>query len=173
MSECECCSAEGAGSGEMACLLPEQPLQAVPANCPVCGSVGKRVVPITLKAMLAVSLTEIREVEYRFCPQADCPVIYFSEDHVQTFTESELRERVFQKHVDDDEVFVCYCFRHTVGAIRREFLETGASTVAEAVNAGIRAGKCACDLRNPQGLCCLGNINATVKRLQAQVPDMG
>ena len=31
-----------------------------------------------------------------------------------------------------------------------------------AVEAGIRAGKCACDIRNPQGSCCLGNVRAVV-----------
>jgi hypothetical protein len=41
------------------------------------------------------------------------------------------------------------------------------NAIAVAINAGIRAGACACDLRNPQGACCLGNARALVKLLLA------
>lgn len=30
------------------------------------------------------------------------------------------------------------------------------------ITAGIRAGQCACDLRNPQGICCLGNVRRLI-----------
>jgi hypothetical protein len=87
----------------------------------------------------------------------------FSEDGTQIFTTDQVRERVYQKEPDGDDVFVCYCFRHTPGSIRAEFAATGASTVIDAINAGIQAGQCACDIRNPQGACCLGNVSAVVK----------
>jgi len=32
------------------------------------------------------------------------------------------------------------------------------SLIIEDIQAGITAGQCACDLRNPQGTCCLGNV---------------
>ena len=34
------------------------------------------------------------------------------------------------------------------------------------IHAGINAGQCACDLRNPQGSCCLGNVRGLIKRLE-------
>jgi hypothetical protein len=34
----------------------------------------------------------------------------------------------------------------------------------EEIKAGIKTGQCACDIRNPQGSCCLGNVSAVVKR---------
>ena len=117
--------------------------------------------------MLAISLAVIRPVEYRFCRTVQCPVVYFSSDGRQTFTERDLRERVYQKHPNDDAVFVCYCFRYTPGAIRAELRVSGVSTTVERINAGIAAGQCACDIRNPQGNCCLGNVTTTVKRLEA------
>src|SRR5258708_5215507 len=118
--------------------------------------------------MLAVSLLAVRDVAYLFCREADCPVAYFSADGTQTFTTNQLRERVFQKEPESDDVFVCYCFRHTPGSIRDELIETGRSAVVEAINAGINAGQCACDLRNPQGACCLGNVGAVVKRINRE-----
>ena len=76
---------------------------------------------------------------------------------------------VHQKHPDDDYVFVCYCFRHTPGSIRAELVETGQRTVVETVTEGTQGGQCACDIRNPQGSCCLGNVRATVKRTKLEL----
>jgi hypothetical protein len=119
--------------------------------------------------MLALSLTEVRHTPYFFCGDADCPVVYFSEDGNQTFTKDQIRERVYQKEPASDDVFICYCFRHTPGNIRAEQDITGDTTIIEAINAGIRNGQCACDIRNPQGSCCLGNVNAFIRLLkQAQ-----
>ncbi len=137
------------------------------ALCPRCKQAGKHVDLSTLKALLAVPLTQLRHPEYRFCPTPGCPVVYFSVDGTQSFSEAEVRERVYQKHPADDEVFVCYCFRHTVGSIKAELAATHQSTIVEAVTAGIQAGQCACDSRNPQGNCCLGNVRAALERIQS------
>ena len=119
--------------------------------------------------MLAISLAVIRPVEYSFCRTVQCPIVYFASDGRQTFTEGDLRERVYQKHPDDDAVLVCYCFRHTPGTILAELRVFGISTTVERINAGIAASQCACEIRNPQGSCCLGNVAATVKRLEAEI----
>jgi hypothetical protein len=137
------------------------------AACPTNQRIGRRVDSLTLKALLAVSLTEVRPIEYRFCREADCPTVYYSADGTQCFEESALRERVFQKHPTDDDVWICYCFRHTLGTLRAELAETGNSMVVEAITAAIQAEQCACDIRNPQGTCCLGNVRAAVKKLKA------
>lgn len=134
--------------------------------CPECGQKGKPVDSSTVKAMLSVSLTQVRPVTYLFCGTTDCPVVYFSEDGEQTFTTAQVRERVHQKEPSSGDVFVCYCFRHTPDSIRAECETTGRSTAIDAVNAGIRAGQCACDIRNPQGSCCLGNVRAVVKQVE-------
>ncbi|MCL5950977.1 MAG: cation transporter [Chloroflexi bacterium] len=134
--------------------------------CPECGQKGKSIDSLTVKAMLSVSLTQVRPVSYLFCGTADCPVVYFSEDGEQAFTTAQVRERVHQKEPNGGDVFVCYCFRHTPDSIRAEWETTGRSTVIDAVNAGIRAGQCACGIRNPQGSCCLGNVRAVVKQVE-------
>lgn len=139
------------------------------APCPTCQQTGKLLDSLTLKAMLAVPLTEVRPVEYRFCRTPECPTVYYSVDGLQCFGEDSLREPVYQKHPDDDGVFVCYCFRHTVGNIRDELTRTRTSTVVAAITAGIQAGQCACDIRNPQGSCCLGNVRAVVQRLEMAI----
>lgn len=136
--------------------------------CPTCQQAGKPVDILTLKALLSVPLTELRHPEYLFCATASCSVVYYSADGTQSFRETQLRERVYQKHRDEDEVFVCYCFRHTVGNIKAELAATQQSTVVAAVTAGIQAKQCACEVRNPQGNCCLGNVGAAVKHAQSR-----
>ena len=135
-------------------------------KCPQCGQSGRAIDTQTVKAMLAVSLHAIRPVSYYFCPTEQCAVVYFMQDGEQSFCEEELRERVYQKHPHDDEVLICYCFHHTVGSIREEWRQTGQSTVVETVTVGTQMGQCACDLRNPQSACCLGNLRRFVEQMK-------
>lgn len=152
-------------AGNAVCELPAQGFQR-PARaaraCPECGQTGKPVQGQTVKALLAVSLREVRDVEYLFCRTQTCPVVYFSPGGEQTFTAEQVRERVYQKEPEADDVFVCYCFRHTVDEVRAASPETRA-VIVDDINTGINAGQCACDLRNPQGSCCLGNVRALIK----------
>jgi hypothetical protein len=155
-----CCSTEADNvSGEA-----HPPI--LPGACPTNGQIGKIIDSLTLKALLARPLTEIRDINYRFCQAPNCPTVYYSADGVQLFAEPELRESVYQKHATEDAMPVCYCFQHTVGSIRAEIERTGSSTVVAKINVGIQAGQCACDIRNPQGTCCLGNVRALVQQLE-------
>src|SRR5215510_5809237 len=165
----DCCSSAATSSNMVVQLLLTKQLPPVEVLCPACGYKGKAVDSATVKAMLAVNLLAVQDIPYLFCREAHCPVVYFSADGVQTFTTDLLRERVFQKEPDAEDVFVCYCFRHTAGSIRAELTETGQSTVVDTINIGIQTGQCACDLRNPQGACCLGNVSAVVKRIQQEL----
>jgi len=164
MTDTCCCPPE---AGNAVCELPAQksqrPSRATNA-CPVCGMRGKPVQGQTVKALLSVSLREVQGVEYLFCKTRTCHVVYFSLDGEQTFTVEQVRERVYQKEPDSDDVFVCYCFRHTVGHVRAASSESRMDIVDD-INTGINAGQCACDLRNPQGSCCLGNVRGLIKRI--------
>lgn len=127
-------------------------------TCPVCGSVGRNVDTATLKALLAVSLRQLRAMPYAFCATATCDVAYFTQDGAQTFDKAQVRVPIYQKEADDTTP-ICYCFGHTVADVRRD----GAAVVAD-IEAGIQADQCACDWRNPQGTCCLGNVKQLAKR---------
>jgi hypothetical protein len=60
---------------------------------------------------------------------------------------------------------VCYCFKHRIGEIHTATHETRLA-ILDDINAGIQADQCACDLRNPQGSCCLGNVRDLIRRLE-------
>ena len=96
---------------------------------------------------------------YHFCPDHHCPVVYFSVDGRHTITTNEVRERVYQKEPTAPDVWVCYCFRHTVEELQTADVPAQ-QAIIEDITRGIQADQCACDLRNPQGSCCLGNVRA-------------
>jgi hypothetical protein len=45
---------------------------------------------------------------------------------------------------------VCYCFGYTVGEIQDD-ASSGASLVPAAIAAEVKAGNCACEVKNPAG----------------------
>jgi hypothetical protein len=158
----QCCDPIAIGNQEQAVLTQSN-------LCPTCGHKGKKVDSLTLKAMLNVSLLALREVPYRFCPTAACPVVYFATDGRQSFTKEQIRERVHQKEPNDESVLVCYCFYHSPQTIRGELLARGTTTVVEEITEGIQASQCACEVRNPQGSCCLGNVQVIVEQIRHKV----
>lgn len=165
MSE-NCCSQPSAGSE--VCELPSTIVQRKShpeTRCPECNQNGKVVQYQTVKALLSVSLRSIQSKEYYFCRTESCSVVYYTSDRSSTFTTSQLRERVYQKWPGADGVFVCYCFRHTAADIRSATPEVRVSMIND-INAGIQANQCACDLRNPQGSCCLGNVRGLIRQIE-------
>ena len=121
-------------------------------TCKACGSEGLPVDPITLKALFtADALRRGVPPEPRFCPDPNCPIVYFGS--TGTFTEEDLTVRVHGKHPTDDAVPVCYCFEYTPAFIRKE---KGAAS--KAIAAEIKGGLCDCEVKNPKGVCCLGDV---------------
>lgn len=162
----ECCSQESAGSE--VCELPTPSIQRKrrpEAFCPRCGHKGSPVQGQTVKALVSVTLRSVTNDQYYFCRTDACPVVYFTADGLSVFHIGDVRERVYQKEPSAEDVFVCYCFRHTVGDLQTASADHRAEILND-VNAGIRADQCACDLRNPQGSCCLGNVRALIRELE-------
>ena len=151
------------------CALVESDRAKTLPICPICKQKGRKVDTITLKALLAVSLLALRDGPYLFCRTAACPVVYFATDGSQSFTKEQIRVLVYQKEPENLAVPVCYCFLHSPATIRAEFLTMGTSGVIEAIEAGIKAGRCACEVRNPQGSCCLGNVRVVLKQIKHEL----
>lgn len=143
------------------------PIEHQDGFCPVSKTRGKRVDTATVKCLISGSLKAVQAVQYYFCREATCPVVYFSADGTQVFNLSDIRERVYQKEANSDDVLVCYCFHYTLGEIRKEAAQLASNAIVDAINAGIQSGQCACDWRNPQGDCCLGNVRSIVKETRS------
>ena len=165
MTDSCCCPSE---AGNEVCDLPAKKFQHAARDvnaCPRCGKIGKPVQGQTVKALLSVSLRDVREVQYLFCRTRTCPVVYFSTNGQHTFLVDQVREKVYQKEPENEDVFICYCFRHTVGDLRAAAHEERIAIVDD-INTKIDAGQCACDVRNPQGSCCLGNVRTRIKQFE-------
>ena len=161
----QCCRVPEAGREVCDLPAPGLPRPAYPpAHCQTCREMGKPVQGQTIKSLLAVSLRAVRDAAYRFCPTPECPVVYYLTDGAQVFTTEQVRERVYQKVPDSDEVNICYCFGYRLGDVRHA-TTTQQQAILDDIEAGIQAGQCACDLRNPQGSCCLGNVRLVIKQL--------
>ena len=78
-----------------------------------------------------------------------------------------MRVPIWQKEPPERRT-VCYCFDETESAIARELRDTGMSHAVDRVRAHIAAQRCACEVRNPRGVCCLGDVIAAVDRVQTR-----
>ena len=133
------------------------------AGCPLSGTVGPRVDRITLKALLRPdALRRLDGTTFRFCPAADCDVVYFDPRTRSIFTNGDLAVRVGLK-VRDHPVPLCYCFGYSLADIQRDLAARGTTEIPSRITAEIKAGHCACEVRNPQGICCLGEVTKAVK----------
>jgi hypothetical protein len=140
--------------------------ESVTHGCRNCG--GQRR-PVSRKTVLLMLKPELLEQAmtgtYGFCLARDCPVVYFEDQGSHRFTIDDLRIRVGLK-TKEDPIPLCYCFGFDESHIRDEIFLMGNSTVQERISRLIREGLCACEARNPSGMCCLGEVNKTANRLK-------
>jgi hypothetical protein len=135
-------------------------------RCPVSGSAGRAVDRQTVKALLTErALVRLAPGEYRFCPDADCEVVYFGSGDVR-FTTGDVRVRVWHKQPFGDRQ-LCYCFGESEASMRAEIEADGHSSAVRRIRDHVAAGRCACEIRNPRGSCCLGDVIAAIERVTA------
>jgi hypothetical protein len=150
-------------------VKPSEPTSPIP--CPECGKPGRLVERITVKAMLRPeALKRLSAPEHRFCATPACPVVYFGIEEV--FDREEVVVPVFQKEAAGERT-VCYCLAIGEGDIRRELADTGRSTASDHITALVKAARCACEVKNPQGSCCLGNVADATKTAMAAMESAG
>jgi|CXWL01.1.fsa_nt_gi hypothetical protein len=159
-------SQSGVSESEACCSISKQ--QDTEKSCPSCGNRGRHVDRITLKALLSSeALTSLGSDEYKFCSTKSCDTVYFAPESI--FRTRDIVTRVWQKS-DDPSVPVCYCFGHSEDSIRAEAAQAGNNAVLERIKRLVSEGRCACEVRNPQGTCCLGNVSLIVARVQRSQP---
>ena len=123
------------------------------ATCPACRRPGRSVSRATVGALarLEVEARDLAARAYRFCETPICSVVYYSVDGSRIEREA-VRVPVHQKDEASD-VPLCYCFGITRARLARE-----RDAVVAFVNGEVKTGRCACDVKNPSGRCCLGDL---------------
>ena len=101
--------------------------------------------------------------QYYFCEARNCDVVYFASDaQAPVFRRGDLLVPVGAKE-GAEPTQVCYCFGFTRKDIKNEIAEAGRSTAADRITAEVKAGNCACQVKNPSGKCCLGDVTRAVR----------
>ncbi len=133
------------------------------ASCPVNGARSKQVDMLTVKSLVRKLPLGMPNTQYYFCDTSDCDVVYFaSEVDAPMFRREDLMVRVGAKETADP-IPVCYCFGFARHDIWEEIRDTGKSMVAERIAAEVEAGRCACEVKNPSGKCCLGDVTRAAR----------
>lgn len=141
--------------------------------CRLCEGAIRRVTRKTVLLMLKSELLDrVRQDDYRFCSDPNCPVVYFTDNGGPAFMTSDLRVRVGLKE-RIDPIPLCYCFGFDEADAREEISKTGTSTIPKRIAALIKQKLCACPTRNPSGACCLGEVNKGIKRLMNDAVGSG
>jgi len=133
--------------------------------CKKCGNKGKSVKEITLKSLIKEEKLEtIKSFEgFYFCETPSCRVVYFNNEQDIYLHKEDIKIRVGIKETQDP-IPVCYCFGWTKDKIFNQIKQLGYSTAVQQITEKVKAGECACEIKNPSGRCCLGEVNKTVKR---------
>lgn len=149
------------------CLVTERTPAPVRADCPVSKFSARKVQKRTLQHLLKDDkVISIQNVQYYYCADPKCNVVYFSNENVPYFSVEDVNVKIFAKHTDDD-TNVCYCFNWTRGRIKEQMNQSGTSTSSIEIAKEVKNGTCSCDIKNPKGECCLGDINSFIKEIQS------
>ena len=104
---------------------------------------------------------------YWLCPELECGAVYFGEDAtVLTKTDMNVSPGIKSK---SREALVCYCFQHRRGDIEAELLADGQPSILDRITAEVKAGNCACEVRNPSGKCCLGDVQKAMQEIRTEL----
>ena len=126
--------------------------------CLTCGERGRGIRPTTLDALLKPGVPHA-DTSWRLCRTAGCPTVYFS--GVKTLEADALTVPVGLKSHHPERP-VCYCFGHSAADI-----QAAAGTpqsIFQQVSQACQRGVARCEVTNPQGVCCLGDIRAIETR---------
>lgn len=137
--------------------------------CRECSKEGKPVAEITLKSLVKKPrLESIKGLDgFYFCETPSCEVIYFNNEQDIYLHKQDVKVRVGLKEVESP-ISVCYCFGWTREKILDQIKQRGFSTAIKEISDKIKAGGCACDVNNPSGRCCLGEVSRLVKSVSSE-----
>ncbi|MEO4054690.1 (2Fe-2S)-binding protein [Solibacillus sp. CAU 1738] len=134
-------------------------------NCPFCRNKAKIVKLITLKSLLKPSALETLNAEatHYFCSSKECDVVYFDTIN-KKYLISDIKVSVHQKN-DSTTTPICYCFDWTKEKIENYVKRELGPKPIEQIRENIKENRCGCEVNNPQGSCCLGNVTKFIKSL--------
>lgn len=147
---------------ESCCSVPA--VESHGAPCPASGFEGNPVDWTTVAALTAGPVPPRQD--FRLCRDAECDIVYYGSAGA-VFTTVDLNVQPGFKSGSDG--LVCYCFLDRKKDIARQLSESGQTTVFDSIKGEVQAGNCACEVRNPSGQCCLGEVQETIRSLEKEL----
>ncbi len=132
-------------------------------HCPDSGSESGQVWIEAVRNMLTHTEISLPDDQiFYYCSDAECPTVYFTETDEFKFTTSDLKAKVYDKDPGKD-VNICYCFSINRKQILDEIDTNGDSGKAQFIADRINTEGCKCEILNPSGRCCLGEVQSFIK----------
>lgn len=135
--------------------------------CPVCGNLGRKVSSPTVDNHVPSPLREEIGNDATFCLNPNCDVVYCNPAG-KVVRKGQTKLPVTIKDPDDG-VFVCYCFEHQRGDLRRDLAQKDSTAIPDQIRQGVKEGRCDCERKNPQGACCLGNVANAIRQIHREL----
>ena len=129
--------------------------------CPVSGQRGTPVEWLTVSALIAGPLPPRQR--FWLCRDPNCEVVYYGEKGT-ILKISDLRVHPGFK-TKNKEGILCYCFQLRRCDVQAELERSGRTNIIARITSEVKAGNCACEVRNPSGKCCLGEVRAEVEEI--------
>ena len=137
-------------------------------ECPECNEKAKGVLAKTLKHLLLDSSKENISCfdGFYYCKTSSCRVIYFKDTNI--LTQDDISVVVGLKD-STKPATVCYCFDWTKEKIIEELRENGETVALEDIKSKMQNPGCACEILNPSGGCCLGDVTKAIKDIKKTI----
>ena len=144
-------------------IITKSGAASVMMTCPVNNARCKRVDMLTVKSLVRRLPLSMPHTQYYFCDSPHCDVVYFASDaEAPRFCRKDLTVGVGAKETVEP-ITICYCFGFTNQEICNEIRVTGKSRLVQRIAAEVEAGRCAFEVKNPSGKCCLGDVTRTAR----------
>ena len=134
-------------------------------ECPKCHEKAKGVLAKTLEHLLSSEAKGKHSCldGFYYCKRPECEVVYFKEEDI--LTQNDVSVTVGLKE-GATPATVCYCFGWTKEKIKAELEERGETTALEDIKAKMENPGCSCEILNPSGGCCLGDVGKAIKEIK-------
>ena len=139
---------------------------------PTCGQKGKPVQALTIRSLTRNDWYNFEKItDGYYCINPDDPTVYFFPDNEDVIDKRNVKVRVGIKEIDEP-LLVCYCFNHNKSAIEEDFLNHGYSMIESDIRKKVKDKQCSCEIKNPSGRCCLGDIRITYSKLDKETTQV-
>ncbi|MCJ8312597.1 MAG: hypothetical protein HRU38_09975 [Saccharospirillaceae bacterium] len=122
--------------------------------CPSCFQHNKTLSDDTLFHQLCSPHNQLIKIQtFYFCANPNCKIVYYGNEG-DSYTQEDCRWLVGQKQTSTSKM-ICYCFDITQQVLLDELKTDKKGDIKKFVITQTKAKRCACEIRNPSGRCCL------------------